>query len=84
MTRGMLRENGTTKEQNLRSACMNMLYTAGQKLPAFLVHIYYIIRPTPPPPYMIPHNYTDCYDAQLFGIPAYGTGQVSYSFTPTL
>ena len=28
---------------------------------------------------MISHNYTDWYDVQLFGIPAYGTGQVSYS-----
>ena len=33
---------------------------------------------------MISHNYTDWYDVQLFGIPAYGTGQVSYSFTPIL
>ena len=33
---------------------------------------------------MISHNYTNWYDVQLFGIPAYGTGQVSYSFTPIL
>ena len=33
---------------------------------------------------MISHNYTDWYNVQLFGIPAYGTGQVSYSFTPIL
>lgn len=50
MTRGMLRENGTTKGQNLRSACMDMLYAAGQKFPAFSGHIYYMNR-TPPPPF---------------------------------
>ena len=33
---------------------------------------------------MISHNYTDWYDVQLFDIPAYGTGQASYSFTPIL
>ena len=33
---------------------------------------------------MVSHNYTDWYDVQLFGIPAYGTGQVLYSFTPIL
>ena len=82
MTRGMLRENGTTKGQNLRSACMDMLYAAGQKFPAFSGYIYNMNRT--PPPYMISHNYTDWYDVQLFGIPAYGTGQVSYSFTPIL
>ena len=43
-----------------------------------------IIRTVPPPPHMISHNYTNWYDVQLFGIPAYGTGQVSYSFTPIL
>lgn len=80
MTRGMLRENGTPKGQNLRSACMDMLYAAGQKIPAFSGYIYNMNRT--PPPYMISHNYTDWYDVQLFGIPAYGTGQVSYSFTP--
>ena len=82
MTRGMLRENGTTKGQNLRSACMDMLYAAGQKIPAFSGHIYNMNRT--PPPYMVSHNYTDSYSVQLFGIPAYGTGQVSYSFTPIL
>ena len=82
MTRGMLRENGTTKGQNLRSACMDMLYEAGYKIPAFSGYIYNMNRT--PPPYMISHNYTDWYDVQLFGIPAYGTGQVSYSFTPIL
>ena len=33
---------------------------------------------------MILHRYTDWYTMHLFGIPAYGTGQVSYSFTPIL
>ena len=78
----MLRENGTTKGQNLRSACMDMLYEAGYKIPAFSGYIYNMNRT--PPPYMISHNYTDWYDVQLFGIPAYGTGQVLYSFTPIL
>ena len=66
----------------MRSACMDMLYAAGQKLPAFSGYIYNMNRT--PPPYIISHNYTDWYDVQLFGIPAYGTGQVSYSFTPIL
>ena len=61
---------------------MDMLYAAGQKIPAFSGYIYNTNRT--PPPYMISHNYTDWYDVQLFGIPAYGTGQVSYSFTPIL
>ena len=52
MTRGMLRENGTTKGQNLRAACMDMLYAAGQKFPAFSGHIYYMNR-TPPPPILL-------------------------------
>lgn len=50
MTRGMLRENGTTKGQNLRSACMDMLYEAGYKIPAFSGYIYNMNR-TPPPVY---------------------------------
>ena len=84
MTKGMLRENGTIKGQNLHSACMDMLYAAGQKFPAFSGYIYDMNRTPPPLPYMISHNYTDWYNVQLFGIPAYGTGQVSYSFTPIL